>query len=135
MQPLGYAPVELNQTNAARILFGGANDLYESFDRGDTVTGLGLNKSIIAAVYALTLTMFIYKEIKIRDLPRILWETLESSVRVLFIISAAGIFGWLLIHQKVPEAHVFRPRDVPLESLRRDAPHAVQTRDVMHEAW
>jgi C4-dicarboxylate transporter DctM subunit len=60
--------------------------------------------AIIAAVYALILTMFIYKEIKIKDLPRILWETLESSVRVLFIISAAGIFGWLLIHQKIPEA-------------------------------
>ena len=60
--------------------------------------------SIGAAVYALILTMFIYKEIKVKDLPRILWETLESSIRVLFIISAAGIFGWLLIHQKVPEA-------------------------------
>ncbi len=60
--------------------------------------------SIIAAVYALLLTMLVYGEVKIKDLPRILWETLESSVRVLFIISAAGIFGWLLIHQKVPEA-------------------------------
>jgi C4-dicarboxylate transporter DctM subunit len=60
--------------------------------------------SVVAAVYALFLTMFIYGEVKIKNLPRILWETLESSVRVLFIISAAGIFGWLLIHQKVPEA-------------------------------
>jgi C4-dicarboxylate transporter DctM subunit len=60
--------------------------------------------SVIAAVYALLLTMLLYGEVKIKDLPRILWETLESSVRVLFIISAAGIFGWLLIHQKVPEA-------------------------------
>lgn len=60
--------------------------------------------SIGAAVYALILTMFIYKEVRVKDLPRILWETLESSIRVLFIISAAGIFGWLLIHQKVPEA-------------------------------
>jgi C4-dicarboxylate transporter DctM subunit len=60
--------------------------------------------SVVAAVYALLLTMFLYGEVKIKDLPRILWETLESSVRVLFIISAAGIFGWLLIHQKVPEA-------------------------------
>jgi len=60
--------------------------------------------SICAAVYAFILTMFIYKEIRLKDLPRILWETLESSIRVLFIISAAGIFGWLLIHQKVPEA-------------------------------
>ncbi len=59
--------------------------------------------SVAAAVYALILTMFIYKEVKLKDLPRILWETLETSVRVLFIISAAGIFGWLLIHQRVPE--------------------------------
>jgi tripartite ATP-independent transporter DctM subunit len=59
--------------------------------------------SVGATVYALVLTMFIYKEVKLKDLPRILWETLESSVRVLFIISAAGIFGWLLIHQRVPE--------------------------------
>jgi len=59
--------------------------------------------AVAATVYALILTMFIYKEVKFRDLPRILWETLESSVRVLFIISAAGIFGWLLIHQRVPE--------------------------------
>jgi len=59
--------------------------------------------SVGAAVYALILTMFIYKEVKLKDLPKILWETLESSVRVLFIISAAGIFGWLLIHQRVPE--------------------------------
>ncbi len=59
--------------------------------------------AVAATVYALILTMFIYKEVKLKDLPRILWETLETSVRVLFIISAAGIFGWLLIHQRVPE--------------------------------
>jgi C4-dicarboxylate transporter, DctM subunit len=59
--------------------------------------------SVAATVYALVLTMFIYKEVKFRDLPKILWETLETSVRVLFIISAAGVFGWLLIHQRVPE--------------------------------
>jgi C4-dicarboxylate transporter DctM subunit len=59
--------------------------------------------AVAATVYALVLTMFVYKEVKFKDLPRILWETLEASVRVLFIISAAGIFGWLLIHQRVPE--------------------------------
>jgi tripartite ATP-independent transporter DctM subunit len=59
--------------------------------------------AVAATIYALILTMFIYREVKIRDLPRILRETLEASVKVLFIISAAGIFGWLLIHQRVPE--------------------------------
>ncbi len=60
--------------------------------------------SVVAAAYALVLTIGIYREIKIKDLPRILWETLEHTIRVMFIISAAGVFGWLLIHQRVPEA-------------------------------
>lgn len=59
--------------------------------------------SVVAAIYALILTIGVYKELSFGDLPRLFWETLQHSVRVLFIISAAGIFGWLLIHQKVPE--------------------------------
>jgi C4-dicarboxylate transporter, DctM subunit len=72
---------------------------------GGMVTGIftPTEASVAATFYALTLTMCIYKEVTLKDLPRILWETLETSVRVLFIISAAGIFGWLLIHQRVPE--------------------------------
>jgi tripartite ATP-independent transporter DctM subunit len=62
--------------------------------------------SVVAVIYALILSVLIYKEISVRDIPRILWETLEHTIRVLFIISAAGIFGWLLIHQKVPNAVV-----------------------------
>jgi tripartite ATP-independent transporter DctM subunit len=60
--------------------------------------------SVVASIYALILTLVVYKEITLRDLPRILWETLEHTIRVMFIISAAGIFGWLLIQQRVPEA-------------------------------
>lgn len=60
--------------------------------------------SVVAAIYALIVTLFGYREITWNDLPRILWETLEHTIRVLFIISAAGIFGWLLIHQRVPES-------------------------------
>jgi len=62
--------------------------------------------SVVAVIYAIIVTLVVYKEISIRDLPRILWETLEHTIRVMFIISAAGIFGWLLIHQKVPDAVV-----------------------------
>jgi len=60
--------------------------------------------SVVAVVYALMITLLVYGEMTLKDLPRILWETLEHTIRVMFIISAAGIFGWLLIQQKVPEA-------------------------------
>ena len=55
-----------------------------------------------ASVYALLMGLFVYKEFTLADLPRILWETVRNSVQVMFIISAASIFGWLLIQQRIP---------------------------------
>ena len=57
---------------------------------------------VAASAYALVLSMLVYREIGARDLPRILWETLQHTIRVMFVIAAAGFFGWLLVHQRVP---------------------------------
>ena len=57
----------------------------------------------MATLYALVLGLFVYREYTIRDLPRIFWESLVHTIRVMFIISASGFFGWFMIHQRVPE--------------------------------
>ena len=59
--------------------------------------------AVVASIYALLLGLFVYREIRIKDLPDILWETIVQSVKVLFIIAAAGFLGWLLIHQRIPQ--------------------------------
>ncbi|MGI3170855.1 TRAP transporter large permease [Pseudooceanicola sp. C21-150M6] len=61
---------------------------------------------VIATAYALVLSMLVYREITLRDLPRILWESLTHTIRVMFVIAAAGFFGWLLVHQRVPNEMV-----------------------------
>lgn len=61
---------------------------------------------VAASAYALFLSMCVYREITISDLPRILWETLQHTIRVMFVIAAAGFFGWLLVHQRIPNALV-----------------------------
>lgn len=43
-------PVELNAVDPTRILFGGLHDLYESLDRGDTITALGLGSNAFPGV-------------------------------------------------------------------------------------
>ena len=58
--------------------------------------------SVVACVYALILGLFVYRSIRLRDLPSIFWETLTHTVRIMFIIAAAGFFGWLLILQRIP---------------------------------
>jgi C4-dicarboxylate transporter DctM subunit len=58
--------------------------------------------AVAASLYALILGMLVYKEIAVADLPRILWETIQNTVQVMFIISAASIFGFLLVRQQIP---------------------------------
>ncbi len=62
--------------------------------------------SVAASLYALVLSTMVYREAGLSDLPKVLWETIEHTVRVMFIISAAGLFGWLLIYLQVPNAVV-----------------------------
>jgi tripartite ATP-independent transporter DctM subunit len=59
--------------------------------------------AVVASIYALLLGLVVYKELNLRDLPRIFWDSLMHTVRVMFIIAAAGFFGWFMIHQRIPE--------------------------------
>jgi len=56
----------------------------------------------VAAVYALFLTMAIYKEIKFSDLPDLLWETCLTNAVVMFLIATTSIFTFLITYEKVP---------------------------------
>jgi len=57
---------------------------------------------VVATAYALILSMVVYREVKPRDLPGIVWDSLVHTIRVMFVIAAAGFFGWLLIQQRIP---------------------------------
>src|SRR5204862_1448886 len=48
-----------------------------------------------AAVYALFLTVFVYREIKIRDLPEILWECCLTNAVVMMLIATCSVYSWI----------------------------------------
>jgi tripartite ATP-independent transporter DctM subunit len=58
--------------------------------------------SAVAVVYALVVGMFVYRDIKIADLPRIMRKTVISSSIIMFIISTAGLFNFLITRAGVP---------------------------------
>src|SRR5437764_1352047 len=60
--------------------------------------GLG----VVAALYAMLLGFFYYRELRIGDLAEILLVTGRQTAQVMFIIAGAGIFGWVLIQQQIP---------------------------------
>ncbi|MGE4485217.1 MAG: TRAP transporter large permease [Oscillospiraceae bacterium] len=57
----------------------------------------------VAIVYALIVCLGIYKEIKIKDLPRIIIQAGRSTAIVMFVIAASGAFSWLLVYEKIPD--------------------------------
>ncbi len=59
--------------------------------------------AVVASAYALLLGAFVYREIGVRDLFQILLGTVKTTSIVLFIISMAAIYGWLLAREQVPQ--------------------------------
>jgi tripartite ATP-independent transporter DctM subunit len=56
----------------------------------------------IASVYALFLGMFIYRDVSLSDLLEVIRNTVEFTAIILFIISIAGLYGWLLVRLQIP---------------------------------
>ena len=59
--------------------------------------------SVIAAAYALFLAIFVYKEMTFKDFLDATSESVITSAIILFIISSATPFGWLMATQNVPQ--------------------------------
>jgi len=56
----------------------------------------------VAAVYALVLSMFVYRTVKLPDLWDIFKETLKDTSMILFIVATASLYGWLIIRAQIP---------------------------------
>jgi len=59
--------------------------------------------AFIAATYALTLGVFIYREIPLRQLPRIFLDTVETNAVVLMLVMTASLMGYVLARAQVPQ--------------------------------
>lgn len=55
----------------------------------------------IAVIYGLVVGIFIYREIKLKDLYHIFMESAVSSATVMFIIAAAAVFAWILTTSQI----------------------------------
>ncbi|MDK2801010.1 MAG: C4-dicarboxylate transporter, DctM subunit [Clostridiales bacterium] len=58
---------------------------------------------VIAAVYALIIGVFVYKEIKLKDLPKVFKDAIISTTVVMFIIATASLFSWILTGERIPQ--------------------------------
>ncbi len=58
----------------------------------------------ISAVYAFTIAVFVYKDMGLKDVPRVLLSSANMSAMLLYIITNAVLFSFLMTHENSPQA-------------------------------
>jgi len=58
----------------------------------------------MAAVYAFFIAVFVYKELKLVDVPAVLLKAASMSAMILYIITNAAVFSWLLTSEQIPQS-------------------------------
>ncbi|MDG6876360.1 TRAP transporter large permease [Clostridium perfringens] len=58
----------------------------------------------VAVVYSFILSFFFYKSIKLKDIPRILLETVEMTGIIIFLIGVSSIMSWVMAFTNIPNA-------------------------------
>lgn len=55
----------------------------------------------VVVLYALAVSLFVYRDLRARQLPSIALESARSSASILFLLAAAGPFAWLVAESQV----------------------------------
>ena len=58
----------------------------------------------VAAVYAFIIAVFVYRDIGLTDVPKVLIDSAKVSVMLMFIIANAVLFGHVLTTERIPQA-------------------------------
>ena len=58
----------------------------------------------VSAVYAFVIAVFVYKDIRLRDVPRVLLTSAAMSAMLLYIITNAVMFAFILTSEQIPQA-------------------------------
>ncbi|WP_020085132.1 TRAP transporter large permease [Hyphomicrobium zavarzinii] len=58
----------------------------------------------VSAVYAFIVAVYIYRDLKLSDVPRVLLASASMSAMLLYIITNAVLFSFLLTHEQIPQA-------------------------------
>lgn len=73
---------------------------------GGIYTGLftPTEAAAVSAVYAFVVAVFVYKDLKLRDVPRVLLSSANLSAMILYIITNAVLFSFLMTYENIPHA-------------------------------
>ena len=58
----------------------------------------------MAAVYAFVVAVFVYKDLKLVDVPKVLLSSAAMSAMILYIVTNAVLFSFLMVSEQIPQS-------------------------------
>ncbi|MFD2922209.1 TRAP transporter large permease [Halobacillus naozhouensis] len=59
--------------------------------------------SIVAVVYALIVGLFIYRDLKVSEIPKIILNSMVDAAGIMILVGFANLFGWILVSERIPQ--------------------------------
>ncbi len=59
--------------------------------------------SIVAVVYAFIVGAVIYRDLKMKDLPKIILDSVVQTASIMILVGFANLFGWILVSEQIPQ--------------------------------
>jgi C4-dicarboxylate transporter, DctM subunit len=71
--------------------------------------------AVVAVFYGLVVGLFIYRQLKIVDLPRICFEAAKSTAVIMILVGMSQLLGWVLTYENIPQQIVAFFTNLPLQ--------------------
>ena len=59
--------------------------------------------AVLAVLYSLIIGIFVYKEISIKDIPQILFNSAKGTANIMFIVAGAALFAFVVSYAQLPQ--------------------------------
>ena len=59
--------------------------------------------AVVACLYAALVGLFIYRELPVARIPKIIIDSAISSAGILVLVGTANVFGWILVAERIPQ--------------------------------
>lgn len=59
--------------------------------------------AIVACLYAVVVGLFVYRELPVSRIPKIIIDSAISSAGILVLVGTANVFGWILVAERIPQ--------------------------------
>ncbi|MGB6777506.1 MULTISPECIES: TRAP transporter large permease [Planococcus] len=59
--------------------------------------------SIVAVLYAFVIGIFVYRELPVKKIPKIMLDSMTTTASIMLLVGFANLFGWIMVREQIPQ--------------------------------